>query len=279
MEDLRLLFIGNTSFDHIRSYSGQKFIVPGGSAYNSAIAASIFSQNIGVLSCVGLDYPISKYANRGILTNYLSITKEDTNRFRIDEKSDIMELINSKYLTLPEVPNQFSTIDHIHISCRKGVTPLKYLNEMRFDTCSVDFMISSIHLFKNTLKPILSHATYVICNEAEFSYLRKTLGSEFYNDFSKATFLVTDAKGVLIINSVYQNRMETKQILKAQIVSVTGAGDTFIGSFLANHSKKFETRLATSLASATLSLTGRGVDHLLTKRDQIICMANEILKG
>lgn len=267
----KLVFCGNSSFDHITTFCGVKTVI-GGSAINSAISALLSSKkDISIISSIGNDFPQEFFEKLNINTQYIYKHDSETNIFEIDEIKNSVILKNRNYLQII-IPENMQT-DCLHISCRRGVPFVDAIKKIKAEYYSLDVMYSSIEVLISELKDCLKKINFLFCNNDEFIIMGKR---GLLNMFPKNLIIfVTDKMGVCCRRGVEKKFYST--ISEKDPVSTVGAGDTFLGGFLASfNGDNFDEAIYQALAIASISIKDFGVVHLLDRNNEINRARNKI---
>ncbi len=230
-KDFNILYIGNISKDCVICKDGQKRKIWGGSALYSALASRYFSNlSISVFSTIGVDFPKSIFKENNI-TFLGKESKCKSNSFLINENKGSCLLAGKKYLKFGKLNNGFFC-DHLHISFREGIPVEDFLSSKNlfFKNLSVDVMLHSVEKNKYLLKKYKNLINFVFCNKAEYSLIKNFIPN-------KAIVFVTNEDRPVrqIINKRIVKKYEIPKLSKRKIKSTTGAGDSFIGGFLASY--------------------------------------------
>lgn len=273
-----LLFIGNISFDKITNLNGQFKKVVGGSAFNSAYCARQVSEiKIGVYSVVGNDFPLRILQKNQINFEGLQIIEEPSNTFLIDEKAETVLFEKD-----PLVLNLIQKIEtkHLHVSCRKGINNcLNYLKNISHTSSSIDVYYTSLEEKFEDIISCISSTEILFLNKMEYEMLSKMLGSQLNILFPQLLIIKTeDEKGIEIMKNNHQKHFGAIR-REENVVSSTGAGDSFIGGFLGAYcsAQPISSCLAFGIASATLSIQGFGVDHSVNSSSNVKKLHEELM--
>lgn len=267
----RVTFIGNASLDVIKATSGRRTVF-GGSAVNSAIAASLLPIEVNIITKFGMDYPLKKLKEiKNVSFQMSRVAKLPSNRFLIDEIKDSIRIKGKKYLSLEPVKLKSKT-NHLHISCRKGIDTNIYSKKIVFDSLSFDVMKFSILEKWSEICQLTKVANFCFCNIEEFKILRNKFRESREKISENLLFVVTLRNGVRFYKNDINITIQNRKKKKIKNVSVTGAGDSFIGSFLSYY------MLYDNIYSAAIwgqvvaknSISDFGVAHLVEKKIMIM---------
>jgi len=263
-----LLFIGNISFDEITNRLGFSRCVIGGGAYNSAYCASLVSNlKIKICSTAGRDFPINIIKSRRIDVSEIHIVEGHSNTFIITEQSRDIFFENNQLLEFHLNNKEYTK--HVHISCRKGIRyPYLCLKNTIHHSSSIDVISSSLKEKIDEIKKCLKAINMLFLNNYEYDMLNKCFNTETAHLFPKVIIFITKGKdGITVKKHKKEISLPGINIKKEDIVSVTGAGDAFIGGFLGSYysSCSFRESLAIGVSIATLSIQDFGISHMTNK--------------
>jgi len=256
-----IVFVGNVAFDQITNLDGYNAFVIGGSAFNSAFCASLFSGvSIEINSVVGTDFPLKILTDAGINTQSLIRVNEPTNVFVIDETK---ELVYSLRDLLDFSPKPDGDAWHLHVSCRKGIkNPKKFFLDIKHQSASLDVMYPSLEEKMPEILDCLALSNMLFLNNKEYEQISQKVELE---KFPKLLIFITKGKnGIILKKGLQETRFESLRIKEGKSYCAIGAGDAFIGGFLGAYfsSHSFIESLSYGMAIAALSVKNFGVLHL-----------------
>jgi len=240
-----LLVVGSVALDSIKTPSGERRNVLGGSATYLSLAASYFSP-VNLVSVVGSDFPDSHLEflrERNIDLKGL-IIKEDSKTFRwqgyyegaLNEAHTIKTEVNVLADFKPEIPQEYQDPDYLFLA---NINPdiqsevLRQLKKAKFTVC--DTMNYWITQKPESIKKVLTKVDAFMLNETE---LRQFSGE--FNLLKAAKKVMGFGPSVVVVkrgdsgatmfmgNSIFSlpaYPLET-------IIDPTGAGDSFGGGFI-----------------------------------------------
>ena len=299
-----LLFIGNSAIDTVVNSNNMQSTHIGGSAVNSSIGAQFTSNNlvtVKIYSTTGNDFKVDLLKDFHIDTSNLQKINKPSNKFFIDERMESQRNQNKntffskcnknlsskliedsiQYSALPIKPLDFGmSVDHLHISIRKGMFLEKILKNISYKSMSID--VKSLHLDDtiHQVKFFLPKIKFLFCNNVEYLQLRRLETSLFGAiKFHNLSVFVTNENGVLFLNDNEKIHYKTIKFLPKDIVSLTGAGDVFLGAFLSSFSKEKNLRssIFEALSLASLSVQDFGVTHVFNKRIEFEQIKRKVL--
>lgn len=265
-----ILFVGNISLDKIKNKYGFSHVTVGGSVYIGAYSARTVSNNlkIKILSIVGNDFPldiINFLKEKNIDISNVQFVSKKSNFFIIREKNNETEIKIDHLLELENFPIK-EKIRHLHVSCRKGIkSPFFYLNTLKYENSSMDVIFSSLKEKSEEIKKCLRLVDILFLNYEEYKLLNKYMKAQVETSFPKIILIITRGdKGILIKKGEKTLYFPTININKKKIVSPTGAGDVFMGSFLGAYysSNSPIQALAIATSAAILSIENFGISHI-----------------
>lgn len=221
---LDLIYVGNISEDSIISNEkGELHKCFGGSTIYSSYASKCVSSNlkIGVIGNACIKYKNELEAN-GI--KFLGKIMENNTQFYINEVTN--ECFGTNYNMVSYEGSEKIVTQHLHVSFRKGINVEQILNNqlILYNTLSIDVMIHSVKEMIPIIIKYLKKIDIIFCNMDEYQIIK-----EYINNKIKVVITNNSKPIVLIENEkIFIQKIENVD----NIVSVTGAGDSFIGGFL-----------------------------------------------
>lgn len=266
---INLLFVGNTSIDKITNKLNESQTCLGGGAFISAFSSQLlFPNNNSILSSVGKDFPLDDLVEIGVDTSLIHFSPARSNTFIINEKTTKVHLENDQYIKVLLL--ETIKCKHLHISCREGVEWELVLEKIEYKSISVDIMHSSLDLHIDRIFKVIKSPIFFFCNLEEYKVIKKNIINNREKFSEVSNFIVTSKQGVALKNSRGNYFLSGFPELK-NIKSTTGAGDTFIGSFLGAHlaDKSIHDSLLWGLAASLVSISDFGITHLKNKKNKI----------
>lgn len=270
MESPAITIVGYLNIDINRYPNKPEEILPGGAAYFVVRAASLLNSSVGIVSCIGNDFPLEKLganirldgakkldmpASKSIQT-YLDIndfSKRDLDLFdgasQKLKPQDIPDewLHNSKWIHIATMPPDIQ------------LPFMKYLREQNTKSIvSVDTDISFLKQdkYKKIIEESFSLADVVFMNRHEYEIERDRMNSY------KVAVVKMDSDGAMLFKEGVQ--VETVTAPKTDCVDATGAGDIFAGTYMAEivNGKSEKEAITKAVEQATYSVSQSGMDHL-----------------
>ncbi|MEM4157164.1 MAG: carbohydrate kinase family protein [Candidatus Methanomethylicaceae archaeon] len=265
-----ILFVGHISMDHIRNQHGEMF-QPGGAALYAAMGARTICKDVSILSAVGEDYHFREVFSD--IKGHIKTVKGKSTQFYITYD----KYWNASYRKVFIGPGSKITTRDLTAALKSGV---KMVHLAPMNPPKVERMVrsikeqngstlvsvnSSIHYLneRSNRRAILNAASLsdiFILNERE---LHALTGMEVVSEAIKAiktkTLVLTLGEMGTLIRS--QNEVEFIPAMAAitkNAVDVTGAGDTWAGSFLASYLRSGSWIKAVSFASVVSAIKCTG---------------------
>lgn len=256
---MKITYIGNVSKDNIKTIRGENKTSIGGSAIYSSFATKLVNKNINISIVSNTTRRNIEYIKCNNIQFEGNQIENDT-EFMIDEQKGtcIGKNYNNIYLK-----NKIIT-DHLHVSFRKGIDISSIINntELKYKTLSADVMIHSV---ENIIPEIIKYESKIkilFCNLQEYDiikdYVRKIPLLIITNN--KYPIIIKE-KGIFYIYNVKKCK---------NIVSDTGAGDSFIGGFLGEYLKNKNIEDAVKAGAETSSLSLLNIGPLKTNSKMIL---------
>jgi sugar/nucleoside kinase (ribokinase family) len=273
-ETVRIGVYGNLTLDEL-DRNGKLTVRPGGSALYSSLAAVSLGARVSVFSNIGRDYPkdiVSMINSRGI--DVTGVKKFDglTTRFRISYRGDSRKLglIHPGQTLQPA--DRHRSLEAIHLGPVFREVGLDVLNFARrhsqFLSLDVQGLLRTsdrdgfVRLVKRRIGPFLSKCNLVKATEEE----ARVMAPAATTVATARRLLHKGADFVIITRGPSGSLLVTKDgdalhipsVPESKVVDRTGAGDIFIGSWLATFMALKDPFWAGAVASAFASLSVRG---------------------
>lgn len=281
-----IVYIGNLTLDNITA-GGSSFSVPGGAALYGALASTLFGASVSLIGFIGKDYPVDilrKISRYGIDTRLLSSPSEHSTRFDLRYDTDMK--LSSMTVKSP-LFNYFFTLEIPKLNAQ--------LVNISTNPLSVQkILVEKINAVKGVQVPILAmqtHGSYLKNEDSEI--IMNTLEKvdlffaseadlkEIFNGLAdlpeiaralstrvrKCTCITRSEKGVLI--AVRRSPIVCVDLPRVSVIDPTGAGDAFVGAFLASYLKT-EDPIVASLSghiAACIAITAIGPHSLFELLD------------
>lgn len=268
-----LIVVGNISQD-IASYGGtSRRFFWGGAGLNISVTAAQFGKRPRLISVVGEEaLNVLSQLKEHVDISLVKMLSGKTCRFEIQYSRDgTLQNINCNFGVASFLNQYFQTIDlplsHYHVSCRQPLNPKKILQRIaeKAFPFSLDFILSSAQQQMAKAKKWIQHAKYVFVNFQEFEILQS-----FYDIRDIQTIVVTSDRHPIRVFKSGREVLRQSHPMK-KFCDVTGAGDVFIGTFLASQLKGEalykSIEKAISIAQKSLDSLGIMPFFLLTPSD------------
>jgi len=197
----------------------------------------------------------------------VSIVEEDTCRFRIeyDEAGEVLG-INANYGAanrLNAILQEAALPDgHYHVCCRKPLSPQYVLPRLmaRYLPFSLDFVSTSAEENIRIVSSWISVSQFVFVNRREFEMLQSVRRIDDLPEL-----IVTAGSGPVCVYH-FGREVGTWECPARRFEDVTGAGDVFIGTFMATRLLGGDVAFSVgrAIAQAQRSIDGLGVWGILT---------------
>ena len=267
VKEFSLVVVGNLAFSNEITDSGQQTCL-GGGAYYSAVGASTFSSKVGLVSRVGIDFPLDALKKRHINTKGVKVI--------VDGKTPVFTLyqfLESRSF----VASEMGLAANVDV----GILPEHYLSSSFFYLAT---SLPSQHLLWIDHLVSLGVDRSTICAATFEQYVRdypletmKVLSQVGIAFMNQEEFIALPDRDQVLMNSrlvltrgplgaIYKDRGQEIFLSapKVEVVDTTGAGDTLAGVFLALLSQDVppDQALEKAVAVATQSVTKFGVEHI-----------------
>lgn len=219
-----ICYVGNSSKDTIIVNNKEYNTLGGSCIYSSFSSRASFKGKIAVISNV--NNIIKKQLEENKIKFYGNVVKRMT-EFKIDEKKStcIAQYYNNNIIHLESEID----VNYLHVSFRKGVNIEDILesSKLKYNHLSIDVMIHSVAEFILLIEKYASKIEILFCNSKEYNRIKK------YINKIPLVIVTNEDKPVL---AILPDCIRSYQTLNNNdIKSTTGAGDTFIGGFLAKY--------------------------------------------
>ena len=249
---LNLIYVGNISEDNIISDErGKLHKCLGGSTVYSSHASKCVSNKlrIGIIGNTCINYKNKLEAN-GI--EFLGNVVETNTEFYINEVTN--ECLGRNYNMVSCENSKKIETQHLHVSFRKGINIEQILNNqlISYNTLSIDVMIHSVKEMIPVILKYLEKINIIFCNMDEYKIIK-----EYLND--KIKIVVTNNSNPILF--MENGKVFIQEIEKMDnVVSTTGAGDSFVGGFLGEFvlSKNLNESIQKGVITSQKSILGYG---------------------
>ena len=272
---MRIGVYGNLTLDEL-DQNGKQVVRPGGSALYSSLAAAYFGARVSVVSNIGRDYPrnvLSLIHSRRI--DITSVRRFDglNTRFRISYLGDSrkLELVHPGQKLKPG--HILSSLQAIHLGPvfnEIGGDTLTYARRhSEFLTVDVQGLLrtvrqdGSIRLVRKNINPFLSKCNLVKATEEEARVIAPAskivaTARRLLDKGAQYAIITRGRSGSLLVKK-YGGAVHVPSVPESEVVDLTGAGDIFIGSWLATFMSVGDALWAAAVGAAFASLSVRGI--------------------
>lgn len=266
----RIIVIGYTNKD-INITPIKTTTLPGGAAYFTAIAASLLTSSVGLVTRIGTDFDASFLMKRvnpdgiKIIKNKHTAKSIQTYHSATDftDRDISLEWGVAPDICPGDIPSAwFATAEYVHIGTmppKQQATFIPYIrNHMPQAIISIDsdkYLLSEKHNISLVSKNFLA-SDIIFVSRKEYEILEPIVLKHPY------AVVKVDADGAKILK--YGHEIYSCKANRVIPVDVTGAGDILAGSYIASLSigKSEEESLQMSVDLATQSIVQEGVMHL-----------------
>ena len=269
--NIGLVVYGDFTIDEIIT-SGKTRANNGGSGYYSAVGASLFSKNVGVVGVVGNDYDLDALERLGIDREGIRMAPANkTTRFicRYSENlrdREIIEKRDASALAAPQdMPDRYlDQAQYFHVATMPPHQQEEMIRRIRSRNADAIISVDTIDFFiKDKLAEVtrvLELADTVFLDEEEYALV----AGKFV---PKGDLIIKCGPlGVRYTLGGISGSIAAPRI--AQVVDKTGAGEMLAGAFMAQVADKAnpEIALKNAVRCASESITDYGVEHVLAAR-------------
>ena len=272
---MRIGVYGNLTLDEL-DQNGKLVVRPGGSALYSSLAAAYLGARVSIYSMIGSDYPrnvLSLIKNRGIDVSGVNKLQGLTTRFKISYLVDSrrLELINPGQKLKPG-----STRDSLHaihlgpVFLEIGLDTLHYARyHSKFLSLDVQGLLRTegpkgfVRLARKRIDQFLSKCNLVKATEDEARVIAPaaTIVSTARRLLHKGPqyVIITRGRSGSLLVEKEGGALHIPSVPEARVVDLTGAGDIFVGSWLATFLSVRDAVWAGAVGAAFASLSVQGV--------------------
>ncbi|GIF45228.1 carbohydrate kinase family protein [Actinoplanes xinjiangensis] len=255
--------IGNISRDTAEHPGHQRHLL-GGAALYIALAAARAGVTAAPISVIGHDLAETLRDPQLSLLDLtgIAIAEQPSCRFHLRyDRHGTLLAVDAAYgaaqqLTAHALQPRHAC-EHVHVCCRRPLDPGPVLTAFveRRQPFSVDFITASAADMIEASAPFLRHARVIFTDINEYALLTAAVPAE---DLPAVT--VTDGPRPAVLYR-YGEVAALTPIQQAETVEVTGAGDTFTGTFLAAtlHGDPDTIALRRATQAATTRVTTKGI--------------------
>lgn len=266
-KEIELAIIGDLAFNKDITPYGEKTSM-GGSAYYSAVGASKYCENVGIVAKVGDDFDLEYLEKRKINIEGVKIVKGgQTARFVLYQHQDGNRDFKAERGVAVSVdtsifPRSYLNAKYIHLATSLPEHYLVWINVLRTQISSstiisADAFEQYVKEYPDLTREVLKLVGMIFLNEEELNLL---------SQFGELSFRVPIILKKGPLGAVYIEGEKTirSPAPRVKAIETTGAGDILAGVFLALRAGNFpvEKALEEAVKTASYSVTEFGVEHL-----------------
>jgi sugar/nucleoside kinase (ribokinase family) len=272
---VRIGVYGNLTLDEL-DQNGKQIVRPGGSALYSSLAAAYIGARVSVHSNIGRDYPmnlLSLLTERRIDVSGVKKLDGPTTRFRISYRGDSRKLAlihPGRKLTTSKASDSPQAIHLGPVFLEVGPDVLNYARRhSKFLSVDVQGLLRTkgprgfVHLKGRQVDPFLSKCNLVKATEDEARVIAPTssIVSTARRLLRKgATYaIITRGRAGSLLVEKEGAALHIPSVPEPKVVDLTGAGDIFVGSWLATFLSIRDASWAAAVGAAFASLSVRGI--------------------
>jgi sugar/nucleoside kinase (ribokinase family) len=271
---VRIGVYGNLTLDEL-DRNGKLVVRPGGSALYSSLAAVSLGARVSVFSNIGSDYPrdtLSSLNSRGIDITRVKKLDGLTTRFRISYRGDSrkLELIHPGQRLKPaDCPRSLGAIHLGPVFKEVGLDVLNYAcRHSQFLSFDVQGLLrtldrdGSVRLVRRSIGPFLSKCNLVKATEEEARVMAPgattvATARRLLHKGAQYVIITRGRSGSLLVRK-NGDALHIPSVPESKVVDPTGAGDIFIGGWLATFLALKDPLWAGAVGAAFASLSVRG---------------------
>lgn len=273
----KLLVIGFTNID-VNITPSKQTVLPGGAAFFVAVAASRYIPDVGLVTRVGNDFDSEFLLSRVIKTGVKFISDKPTTTSIQTYYSDTdltqrdIELKDgaASDLNPQDIPSGWiENAEIIHIATMPPSQQSSFLKEVikrKKPQTLISIDTDQFFFNQKELIPIIEtnfkKADLIFANRVEYTLLQTLI--------EKHPFAVIkqDKGGAFVLKA--GQKLSAAIAPKVSAIDVTGAGDIFAGTFLAQQvlHKNLSDNLDIAVKQASASVTAEGIQHLFLKNSK-----------
>lgn len=289
---MRIGVYGNLTLDEI-DQNGEHLVRPGGSALYSSLAAAYLGARVSIFSSIGRDYPrniLSSISSH--LIDIAGVKKFDSlsTRFRISYSADSrrLEVVHPGQRLKPgRILRSLQAIHLGPVFNEIGLDTLTYARRhAEFLTLDVQGLLRTmgqdgvVRLVRKSVNPLLSKCNLVKATEEEARVIAPAstivaTARRLLRQGAQYAIITRGRSGSLLVKK-YGGAFRIPSVPEPRVVDRTGAGDIFIGSWLATFMSVEDGLWAAAVgaAFASLSVRGTGVSKFRFDRRELFRRAS-----
>jgi sugar/nucleoside kinase (ribokinase family) len=294
---------GITLDDTVVHNSRATFDAPGGNSIYSALGAWLWTEAIGIVSCVGPDYPnqyLQTLENSGIDTRgikqmevpsqhlWLLYEEDGSRQFVFHKNSSQMD--SEIDPTVQQIPTDYLHAKNAHLSAMGFNAQHAIASFLADQGIAFSYDIAQASLmtegqqYSGNFATSKSKLLLPSMEEVELIYGKQPLLpllKKISDTGPKIIAVKMGSKGSIVFNAV-ESRAYRIPVYPVEVVDSTGAGDAYCGGFVVGYHETGSILEAGiyGTASASFAIEDFGAFHLLeVDRKEIIKRANELRKN
>lgn len=265
-----LVVVGCPSMDRLMGPDGE-VIAPGGSGFNTALAARAGGVDVGLVAAIPTHLPAeigAAFGPGGLRRDGLVVREGPLASFHIvydaEQNADYLgvELTIERTLTGDDLPEDWLSARHVHVgplgaSSRRQLDFVRRIRERGFDgTLSVGSFLGDLDEDRAAVFSLVDEASLFFLNAAEFQELYPG------GPPPEPMIVVTEgSRGATVHAGGVASHHPAPEV---DVVDPTGAGDAFCGGYLAGWLSG-ETPIDSAFEAADLVLGGFGSTRLVER--------------
>ena len=294
---MRIGVYGNLTLDEL-CQNGEHLVRPGGSALYSSLAAAYLGARVSIFSSIGRDYPRNTLSSiSSNLIDLAGVKKFDglTTRFRISYSADSrrLEVVHPGQRLRPgRILRSLQAIHLGPVFNEIGLDALTYARRhSEFLTLDVQGLLRTtgpegfVRLVRKNVNPFLSKCNLVKATEEEARVMApaSTIVAKARGLLRKGAqyAIITRGRSGSLLVKNYGGAFRIPSVPERRVVDLTGAGDIFIGSWLATFMFVEDALWAAAVgaAFASLSVRGTGVSKFRVDRRELFRRASWVYEN
>ncbi len=244
---MKLVNVGTVAFDSIETPFGKADRVIGGAATYISYAASLYTDDIGLVSVIGDDWPeqeIKNLNNRGVDTDGLQIKKGEKSFFwagKYHEDLNSRETLATELNVLadfkPELPKSYQNARFLMLGNLTPEVQISVMDQMKEKPLltAMDTMNFWIDVAPDALWEAIKRVDVLIINDEEArqlsgEYALVKAAEKILSRGLKYLVIKKGEHGALLFSD--HHVFFAPALPLAEVFDPTGAGDTFAGGFM-----------------------------------------------
>jgi sugar/nucleoside kinase (ribokinase family) len=262
-----LLVVGHIAYDENKTQDGTETVL-GGSAYYTAVGASLYSKDVAVISRVGSDFGIDDFKKiKRLDIDITGISQEagNTARFFHEYNTDGSRSWKGNLgvcadFNPNDIPSKELYAGHTHVGTMPPRQQRQFMEYLKDKTVwfSIDSLEQYIEQWPGEVYETMILADMVFLNHSQHELFRRL------REAGKSVVLKKGADGA---EYFFDDEHISVPAPKVELVDPTGSGDVLAGAFSILLARDWDPQYALEEAvrAASLSVTDFGVDFLVDK--------------